>query len=87
MDSPSAGAVRNRETSDAIGLIFFSGMGVFISVLATLYRRSRRKAAAYDKELALRGAQEALLQSEERLRSAAMAAEMAYGTGTCGLAN
>ena len=37
-------------------------MGVFLSVVAELYRRNREKAAAYDREGALR-------ESEERFRS------------------
>src|SRR6266536_1937905 len=52
-----------------IGLALFTGMGAFISVFAELYRRARRKAAAYDEEVALRGTQEALRDSEARFRS------------------
>ena len=36
---------------DTVGLAFFSGMGVFMSVVAELYRRGRRKAAGHDTEL------------------------------------
>ncbi|HYU45575.1 MAG TPA: PAS domain S-box protein [Terriglobales bacterium] len=52
-----------------IGLALFGSMGAFISVFAELYRRARRKAAAYDEEVALRGTQEALRDSEARFRS------------------
>ena len=33
---------------DGVGLAFFTGMGVFMSAVATLYRRARQKAVAYD---------------------------------------
>jgi K+-sensing histidine kinase KdpD len=73
---PPQGQFAIAKTSDAVALFLFCGMGAFITWVAELYRRARRKAAAYDKELALRGVQEALRQSEERLRGAAMAAEI-----------
>ncbi|HEY3323692.1 MAG TPA: PAS domain S-box protein [Planctomycetota bacterium] len=53
---------------DRLGLVVFSGMGLFMSVVAALYRRDRAKAAAYDREASLRESREALRQSEERLR-------------------
>jgi PAS domain S-box-containing protein len=40
-----------------LGLVIFTGMGVFMSVVADLYRRHRHKAAAYDREAALRESQ------------------------------
>jgi PAS domain S-box-containing protein len=46
-----------------LGVVLFTGMGLFMSAVAEFYRRDRRKAAAYDRELALR-------ESEERLRFA-----------------
>ena len=39
---------------DRLGLVIFASMGLFMSVVAELYRRNRDKAAAYDRELALR---------------------------------
>jgi len=39
---------------DAVGLGLFSFMGVFMSLVAELYRRARIKATAYDQEVALR---------------------------------
>jgi len=53
---------------DRIGLVLFIGMGFFMSVVAELYRRDRRKAAAYDQEMALRESQDALRQNEALLR-------------------
>jgi len=47
---------------DRVALVLFGIMGVFMSVVSELYRRNRRKAAAYDKE-------EALRRSERRYRS------------------
>jgi len=49
---------------DRLGLVIFAGMGLFMSVVAELYRRTRDKAAAYDREAALR---------EGRVRMAAFA--------------
>lgn len=65
-----------ERTSDLIGLIVFTSMGVSMSIVAELYRRARQKAAAYDREMALRESKEALRLSEQRLSAAAMAAEI-----------
>jgi K+-sensing histidine kinase KdpD len=45
--------------SDAIGLAFFTGMGVFMSVVAELYRRARRQAAVDETEALLNDYREA----------------------------
>ena len=65
-----------ERTSDLIGLIVFTSMGVSMSIVAELYRKARQKAAAYDREVALRESKEALRLSEQRLSAAAMAAEI-----------
>jgi PAS domain S-box-containing protein len=39
---------------DRLSLAIFAGMGLFISVMSELYQRARNKAAAYDREAALR---------------------------------
>jgi PAS domain S-box-containing protein len=44
--------------ADAVGLAFFTGMGVFMSVFAELYRRARQKAAAHEMEIFLRKGRE-----------------------------
>ena len=44
--------------ADAVGLAFFTGMGVFMSVFAELYRRARQKAAAHETEIFLRKGRE-----------------------------
>ncbi len=54
--------------SNFIGLGLFVVVCAFLSVVAELYRRSRQKAAAYDKEQALRESQEALRRQAELLK-------------------
>ena len=54
--------------NDAIGLGLFSGMGVFMTLVAELYRRSRQRAAAYQKELAVRAEQARAAVETERQR-------------------
>jgi PAS domain S-box-containing protein len=50
---------------DVVGLVLFSILGILISVVAELYARSRRRAAAFEKDLAL---QEVHRDKEESLR-------------------
>jgi PAS domain S-box-containing protein len=57
---PPKGLFRFESAVDIAGQALFSGMGVFMSVVAELYRRGRQKAAAYDKEMALRESHEEL---------------------------
>jgi len=45
---------------DRMGLAIFTGMGLFTSAFAELYRRNRAKAAAYDRETALHESHERL---------------------------
>jgi diguanylate cyclase (GGDEF)-like protein/PAS domain S-box-containing protein len=54
---------------DQAGMAIFIAMGLFISVMAELYRRNRSKAVAYDRDIELRLGQEALRQSEARYRA------------------
>jgi len=46
-----------KNLAEAAGMGLFALMGLFMSVIAELYRRNRRKAAAYDREAALRESQ------------------------------
>ncbi len=55
-------------TSNFVGLALFTLVCGFLTGVAELYRRSRQKAAAYDKEQAQRQAQEALRQQAELLK-------------------
>src|SRR5271157_748416 len=54
--------------SNYVGLALFTVVCGFLTAVAELYRRSRQKAAAYDKEQAQRQAQEALRQQAELLK-------------------
>ena len=58
----------SARAANYVGLGLFIGVCAFLSVVAELYRRSRQKAAAYDKEQALRESQEALRQQAELLK-------------------
>jgi len=53
---------------DAVGLVFFSGMGTFMSLVAEFYRRARRR--AHESSLELERANEALKHLSSRLLSA-----------------
>ena len=54
---------------DRLGLMIYTGVSLFFCTIVELYRRNRVKAAAYDREVALRGSQEALRKSEDRYHS------------------
>ena len=56
---PPAG-FRVASLVDRLGVVIFVGMGVFMSVVAGLYRRSMAKAAAYDRERVLNESRERL---------------------------
>lgn len=45
---PPLGHFAIEHVVDAVGLAFFLGMGLFISVVAALYRRARERVAAYE---------------------------------------
>ncbi len=79
---------------DRLGLALFTGMGLFMCAVAQLYHGNRRKAAAYERELALRDSVEALRAAAERERFLASVVENAsqpfavgYPDGRLGLAN
>jgi len=59
---------RIEKLSDAVGLLFFSGMGVFMSLIAEFYRRSRKR--AHESSLELTRANEALRHLSSKLLSA-----------------
>ena len=54
---PPVGQFAIASPVDRLGLVIFIGMGLFMSVVAELSRRYRHKAAAYDREAALRESQ------------------------------
>ena len=61
---PPAGVAVGR-AADIVGLLLFCGMGVFMTALADAYRATTRKAAGYEREIAVR---EAHAASERALR-------------------
>lgn len=65
---PWHAALSAPRISNFVGLGLFIVVAAFLSVVAELYRRSRQKAAAYDKEQALRESQEALRRQAELLK-------------------
>ena len=65
---PAQGQSTITTLSGAVSVAFFSCMGVFMSVVAELYRRARQRVAAYEKQLALQESEEALRQHREWLR-------------------
>ena len=54
--------------SDLVGLVLFGAMGVFMSLVARLYHRARERAAAFEKELAVRKEQSRAAAETERQR-------------------
>ena len=65
---PTHGPFAAPSAGSFVGLGLFAIVCAFLSVIAELYRRSRQKAAAYDKEQALRESQEALRRQAELLK-------------------
>jgi PAS domain S-box-containing protein len=65
---PQPPVVSSGRTANYVGLGLFVLVCTFLAVVAELYRRSRQKAAAYDKEQALRESQETLRQQAELLK-------------------
>ena len=66
---PPVGQFAIASPIDRLTLAVFVATGLFMSVVAERHRRSRVKAAACDREAALRRSQEALRESEARLRT------------------
>ncbi len=65
---PGRPALLHIGTSNFVGLALFMVVCGFLTVVAELYRRSRQKAAAYDREQAQRETQAALRQQAELLK-------------------
>ena len=70
---PPPGHFAIASSSDAVGLAFFAGMGVFMSVVAEGYRRNQRRITTYKQEQAQRESDEKLRQSEEQFETLANA--------------
>ena len=65
---PPTGSFGIENFTDAVGLMFFFGMGVFMSMVAEFYRRARQQ--AQDRSLELTEANEALRDLSSKLLSA-----------------
>ena len=72
---------------DRVGLVLFTGMGLFMSAVAELYRRDRRKAAAYDRETALRETRREKEFLANVLEHASQPFAVGYPDGRLGLCN
>jgi len=72
---------------DRVGLALFAGMGLFMSAVAELYRRDRRKAAAYDQETALRETRQQKAFLADVLERASQPFAVGYPDGRLGLCN
>ena len=84
---PPVGQFSIDSTVDQVSLILFSTIGILISVLAELYHKNRIKAAAYEKEQALR---ETRLEKEflaDILKNASQPFAIGYPNGKLGLHN
>jgi PAS domain S-box-containing protein len=68
--SPPIGIFSIKSPVDRMGLIIFSGMGLLMSAVAELYRRNREKAAAYDREGALRESERIKSELLEKMNEA-----------------
>jgi diguanylate cyclase (GGDEF)-like protein/PAS domain S-box-containing protein len=66
---PPIGQFSISSTIDQVGMAIFIAMGIFMSLVAELYRRNRSKAAAYDRDVVLLKSQEEIRESEARYRS------------------
>jgi PAS domain S-box-containing protein len=72
---------------DRVGMVIFVGMGLFLSLLAHYYRRTREKAAAYDRELNLRELTREKAFLADLLENADQPFAVVYPDGRLGLVN
>jgi PAS domain S-box-containing protein len=72
--------------SDVVGMVLFAAMSVCMAAMAERYRRTRDRAAASEKQLALQKSSDALRRSEERYRSLVVAtAQIVWTTNPLGM--
>ena len=84
---PPSGQFAIGKSIDEIGVVLFTGIGIMISSVSELYRRNRNKAAAYDKQKALR---ETLREKEflaNILEHSSQPFAIGYPDGRLGLSN
>ena len=84
---PPAGQFAIASPVERLGLVIFAGMGLFMSVVAELYRRTRDKAAAYDRESALRETRREKEFLADLLEHAEQPFAVGYPDGRIGLLN
>jgi PAS domain S-box-containing protein len=72
---------------ERLGVVLFSGMGLFMSAVAELYRRNRLKAAAYDREMALRETRREKEFLTDVLEHASQPFAVGYPDGRLGMCN
>jgi PAS domain S-box-containing protein len=84
---PPVGNLAVAAAVDRLGLAIFVAMGLFVSAVAKLYRRDRDKAAAWDRELALRETRREKEFLANLLEHAAQPFAVGYPDGHIGLVN
>jgi PAS domain S-box-containing protein len=84
---PPAGQSTTNSSAVRLVLVTFAIMGVVISVMAEFYRRRRDKAAAYDREIALRETRREKEFLANLLEHAAQPFAVAYPDGKIGMIN
>jgi PAS domain S-box-containing protein len=84
---PPQGQFSITSPIDQVGAVLFTSFGIMISGVAELYRRNRTKAAAYDKEKALRETQRDKEFFANLLEQASQPFAVGYPDGRLGLLN
>ena len=84
---PPVGQFTIKTPIEEIGVVLFTSFGILISSVAELYRRNRNKAAAYDKEKALRETQREKEFLADILEHASQPFAIGYPDGRMGLLN
>jgi PAS domain S-box-containing protein len=72
---------------DRVSLVLFCGMGIFMSAISGLYRRNRNKAAAYEREEAMREIQREKAFLADLLEHSSQAFAAGYPDGQLGRFN
>ena len=84
---PPLGQFTIKTPIEEIGVVLFTSIGIMISSVSELYRRNRNKAAAYDKEKALRETRREKEFLADILEHASQPFAVGYPDGRLGLHN
>ena len=84
---PPIGQFTIQTPIEEIGAVLFTSIGIMISGVSELYRRNRNKAAAYDKEIALRETRREKEFLADILEHASLPFAVGYPDGRIGLLN